>query len=96
MGIPTWNVSGAWNIHNESFLDNLDWVNLLKLKTTYGLSCIKDVVIDWKLLLLLGIIFHVGIIFAFGLITFFFSMLAVLFIYFYPKESHIELKFFKK
>lgn len=36
--LPTWNVSGAWNIHNESFLDNLDWVNLLKLKTTYGLS----------------------------------------------------------
>jgi TonB-linked SusC/RagA family outer membrane protein len=36
--LPTWNVSGAWNIHNESFMDNADWINLLKLKSTYGLS----------------------------------------------------------
>ena len=36
--LPTWNVSGAWNIHQESFMDNVDWVNLLKLKSTYGLS----------------------------------------------------------
>lgn len=36
--LPTWNVSGAWNIHQESFMDNADWVNLLKLKSTYGLS----------------------------------------------------------
>lgn len=36
--LPTWNVSGAWNIHQESFMDNVNWVNLLKLKSTYGLS----------------------------------------------------------
>lgn len=36
--LPTWNVSGAWNIHRESFMDNVDWIDLLKLKTTYGLS----------------------------------------------------------
>ncbi len=36
--LPTWNISGAWNIHNESFMDNVDWVNLLKIKSTYGLS----------------------------------------------------------
>lgn len=36
--LPTWNVSGAWNIYQESFMDNVDWVNLLKLKSTYGLS----------------------------------------------------------
>lgn len=36
--LPTWNISGAWNIHQESFMDNVSWVNLLKLKSTYGLS----------------------------------------------------------
>ncbi|CAH8285379.1 TonB-linked SusC/RagA family outer membrane protein [Mariniflexile fucanivorans] len=36
--LPTWNLSGAWNIHQESFMDNARWVNLLKLKSTYGLS----------------------------------------------------------
>ncbi|WP_165605789.1 SusC/RagA family TonB-linked outer membrane protein [Flavivirga aquatica] len=36
--LPTWNISGAWNMHNESFLENVDWLNLLKLKSTYGLS----------------------------------------------------------
>ncbi|WP_067148162.1 SusC/RagA family TonB-linked outer membrane protein [Pseudotamlana agarivorans] len=36
--LPTYNISGAWNIHQETFMDNAAWVNLLKLKSTYGLS----------------------------------------------------------
>lgn len=36
--LPTWNISGAWNMHNEKFLDHVDWLNLLKVKSTYGLS----------------------------------------------------------
>ena len=36
--LPTWNISGAWNIHRESFMDDMDWINLLKIKSTYGLS----------------------------------------------------------
>lgn len=35
--LPTWNVSGAWNIDKESFLD-INWINYLKLRATYGLS----------------------------------------------------------
>jgi TonB-linked SusC/RagA family outer membrane protein len=35
--LPTWNVSGAWNLHNESFFP-FDWVNYFKLRATYGLS----------------------------------------------------------
>ncbi|MEX2233865.1 MAG: SusC/RagA family TonB-linked outer membrane protein [Cyclobacteriaceae bacterium] len=35
--LPTWNVSGAWNLDRESFLD-LAWLNALKLRATYGLS----------------------------------------------------------
>jgi len=35
--LPTWNVSGAWNLDKESFFD-FDWLNALKLRATYGLS----------------------------------------------------------
>lgn len=35
--LPTWNVSGAWNVDRESFLD-LPWLDYLKLRATYGLS----------------------------------------------------------
>ena len=35
--LPTWNISGAWNITNESFID-LSFLNELKLRATYGIS----------------------------------------------------------
>lgn len=35
--LPTWNVSGAWNVDQESFFD-VPVVNYLKLRATYGLS----------------------------------------------------------
>ena len=35
--LPTWNVSGAWNVTNESFFD-VPLINSLKLRATYGLS----------------------------------------------------------
>jgi TonB-linked SusC/RagA family outer membrane protein len=35
--LPTWNVSGAWNLDKESFID-YEWLDYLKLRATYGLS----------------------------------------------------------
>lgn len=35
--LTNYNISGAWNIDKEEFF-NAQWVNLLKLKATYGLS----------------------------------------------------------
>jgi TonB-linked SusC/RagA family outer membrane protein len=35
--LPTWNISGAWNVHNESFF-KFDWLSYLKVRATYGLS----------------------------------------------------------
>ncbi|MEO9868872.1 SusC/RagA family TonB-linked outer membrane protein [Ekhidna sp.] len=35
--LPTWNVSGAWNVFNESFAENMPVQNL-KLRATYGVS----------------------------------------------------------
>jgi len=39
--LPTWNVSGAWNMHNEPFFHNIgffDNFEYLKIRSTYGIS----------------------------------------------------------
>ncbi|MEM9389903.1 MAG: SusC/RagA family TonB-linked outer membrane protein [Bacteroidota bacterium] len=36
--LTTWNVSGAWNVHNESFMESLPFIDNLKLRATYGVS----------------------------------------------------------
>ncbi len=36
--LPTWNVSGAWNAHEENFLESMRFLDQLKLRATYGVS----------------------------------------------------------
>lgn len=36
--LPTWNVSGAWNVHNEPFMQGNPVIDNLKLRATYGVS----------------------------------------------------------
>ncbi len=36
--LPTWNISGAWNVTEEPFMKDSKWINSLKLKATYGLT----------------------------------------------------------
>lgn len=36
--LPTWNVSGAWNIKEEAFLKDIDIISRLSLRGTYGLT----------------------------------------------------------
>ncbi len=31
-----WSVGGSWSIHKESFLDDVSWINNLKLRSSYG------------------------------------------------------------
>jgi TonB-linked SusC/RagA family outer membrane protein len=31
-----WSVSGRWNIDNEAFMENVDWLTTLKLRASYG------------------------------------------------------------
>ena len=33
-----WSVAGRWNLDNESFMENVDWVNTLKLRASYGIT----------------------------------------------------------
>jgi TonB-linked SusC/RagA family outer membrane protein len=36
--LPTWNVSGKWNIKEEDFMQNVDWLSFLQVRGTYGLT----------------------------------------------------------
>lgn len=33
-----WSVGASWNIHNENFMENVSFVNMLKLRGSYGIS----------------------------------------------------------
>ena len=33
-----WSVGGSWNINEESFFDNINWIKLAKLRASYGVS----------------------------------------------------------
>ena len=35
-GKPLWSVGGAWNIDQETFLKDIKWINVLKLRISYG------------------------------------------------------------
>jgi TonB-linked SusC/RagA family outer membrane protein len=35
---PLWSVGAAWNINNEQFMHNIDWVDQLKLRASYGFN----------------------------------------------------------
>jgi TonB-linked SusC/RagA family outer membrane protein len=36
--LPTWNLSGSWNIDQEKFMQNQSFINTLSLRGTYGLT----------------------------------------------------------
>ena len=36
--LPTWSLSGSWNMDREPFIQKLSWVNYLALRASYGLT----------------------------------------------------------
>ena len=36
--LPTWNVSGKWNVMNEHFMENVKWIDQLSLRGSFGLT----------------------------------------------------------
>lgn len=36
--LPTWSFGGAWNIDEESFIKDINWVEYIKLRASYGLT----------------------------------------------------------
>ncbi len=37
-GRPLWSAGLSWNMHNEAFLSDTDWLDALKLRVSYGLT----------------------------------------------------------
>ena len=37
-GRPLWSAGISWNAHNESFMKDVKWLNVLKLRASYGLT----------------------------------------------------------
>lgn len=35
---PLWSVGASWNVNNEAFLKDLTWIDMLKLRTSYGIT----------------------------------------------------------
>ena len=33
-----WSVGASWNLHNEAFMKNVDWLQVLKLRASYGVN----------------------------------------------------------
>lgn len=33
-----WSVGGSWNIHNEEFMKDIDWLDVAKLRVSYGIN----------------------------------------------------------
>lgn len=36
--LPTWNLGAKWNISNEPFMEDVDWIDMLSLRASYGLT----------------------------------------------------------
>lgn len=39
---PLWSVGGSWNINKEEFMSDYTWLNMLKLRATYGITGMVD------------------------------------------------------
>ena len=37
-GRPLWSVGASWNLHNEAFMKPYEWIDVLKLRGSYGLT----------------------------------------------------------
>ena len=37
-GRPLWSVGASWNLNNEKWMKDISWINMLKLRTSYGLT----------------------------------------------------------
>ena len=37
-GKPLWSAGFSWNINNEEFMSSVNWINVLKLRISYGVT----------------------------------------------------------
>lgn len=82
-------------IIESSLIIFISWgVIILEILLSMGLVMNKKY---WRTMFILGVLFHFSIVLIHGLVSFFFSMLSLLIIYFIPLNKNIEIKIpFKK
>ncbi|MDR1274695.1 MAG: SusC/RagA family TonB-linked outer membrane protein [Odoribacteraceae bacterium] len=56
--LPTWNVSGAWHLHEESFVRPIESITTLTLRSTYGLTASMGPTTNAKAVFLNDIVFR--------------------------------------
>lgn len=56
---PLWSISGSWNASEESFLKQVSWINLLKVRMSYGINGNVDRSSSKYMLAYLGISYDV-------------------------------------
>lgn len=39
---PLWSVGGSWNVDKEQFMRDITWLNMLKIRATYGITGMVD------------------------------------------------------
>ncbi len=39
---PLWSVGGSWNLDKEQFMRDVTWINMLKIRATYGITGMVD------------------------------------------------------
>ncbi len=49
--LPTWGVSGAWNMEQEKWLGGINWLDYLKLRASYGLTASYSTAINSSVIL---------------------------------------------
>lgn len=52
--LPTWNISGSWNIRNESFMEDVNFISAMTLRATYGLTAITGANVNAQAVYLAG------------------------------------------
>lgn len=95
-------VSGYFKNLIQPFLANpfiivsLTWGTIIFEVVLFGWLFMKRNAWNWKILLLFGVLFHISIAFIHGLISFMFTMIGALILYFIPKNKDLKLKIWKQ
>ncbi|MEZ0184130.1 sporulation-delaying protein SdpB family protein [Flavobacterium oncorhynchi] len=82
-------------LSNSFLVISLTWGTIIFEIVLFGWLFMKRNLWNWKLLLLAGMLFHLSIAFIHGLVSFMFTMIGALFLYFIPKNTTLKLKIWK-
>jgi len=78
-------------LSNKYIVVLFTWGTILIEIIFFGWIFIKRNTWNWLLLFLFGFLFHLGIVFLFGLFSFFFSMLGAITLFYFPKNKNFKL-----